>query len=202
MGGMATIINVISSQRKLKQNEHFDAETLNRVDLQTVTVIYDLYYPEVYKYIRYRLGDATLAKDLASEVFVRFLEAFWSKLASISNLHAWLISTANHVVSDHFRLLYHSPVEEMPEEVEVSDPIVDMSRKQLEDEIQKNERKRAFRKAFARLSIQQQHVLALRFGLGFSLEQTAEYMGKNVNSVKSLQFRALESLQRHIEGVK
>ena len=45
---------------------------------------------------------------------------------------------------------------------------------------------------------EQQNVLALRFGQGYSLEETASLLEKKVNAVKALQFRALAALQRQI----
>jgi RNA polymerase sigma-70 factor (ECF subfamily) len=51
------------------------------------------------------------------------------------------------------------------------------------------------------LTAEQQHVLALRFGQGYSLEETAAFMDKNVNAVKALQFRALAALQRELGEV-
>jgi DNA-directed RNA polymerase specialized sigma24 family protein len=44
-------------------------------------------------------------------------------------------------------------------------------------------------------------VLALRFGLGFSLDETAAQMKKNANAIKALQFRALAALQRQMGEV-
>jgi RNA polymerase sigma-70 factor (ECF subfamily) len=55
--------------------------------------------------------------------------------------------------------------------------------------------------AYARLTSEQQDVLALRFGQGYSLEETALHMKKKVNAVKALQFRALAALQRQIGEV-
>jgi RNA polymerase sigma-70 factor (ECF subfamily) len=55
--------------------------------------------------------------------------------------------------------------------------------------------------AYARLTAEQQHVLALRFGQGYSLEETATFMDRNVNAVKALQFRALAALQRGLGEV-
>jgi RNA polymerase sigma-70 factor (ECF subfamily) len=46
------------------------------------------------------------------------------------------------------------------------------------------------------LTGEQQHVLALRFGGAYSLEETAVLVGSNVNAIKALQFRALQSLRR------
>lgn len=57
------------------------------------------------------------------------------------------------------------------------------------------------RYALTLLTEEQQQVLALRFGQGYSLEETATRMEKNVNAVKALQFRALASLQRQIGEV-
>jgi len=42
-------------------------------------------------------------------------------------------------------------------------------------------------------------VLALRFGQGFSLEETANSMKIKVNYVKQLQFRALAALHLEME---
>ena len=50
------------------------------------------------------------------------------------------------------------------------------------------------------LTTDQQHVLALRFGSGCSLAETAEIMGKKPNAIKQLQFRALAALRKNIEG--
>jgi RNA polymerase sigma-70 factor (ECF subfamily) len=57
------------------------------------------------------------------------------------------------------------------------------------------------RAAIQRLTAEQQAVLALRFGGGFSVEQTAEALSKSVSAVKALQFRALEALRRTLVEV-
>ena len=54
------------------------------------------------------------------------------------------------------------------------------------------------RAALSQLTPDQQHVLALRFGSGCSLKETAEMMGKQPNAIKQLQFRALTALKRHL----
>jgi RNA polymerase sigma-70 factor (ECF subfamily) len=58
------------------------------------------------------------------------------------------------------------------------------------------------RAAIRRLTPKQQEVLALRFGDGFSVEQTAEATHKSVPAVKSLQLRALDSLRRWLAEVE
>jgi RNA polymerase sigma-70 factor (ECF subfamily) len=46
------------------------------------------------------------------------------------------------------------------------------------------------------LTSAQQHVLALRFSQGLSIEETARLMHKTIGAVKVLQFRALEAVRK------
>jgi RNA polymerase sigma factor (sigma-70 family) len=71
----------------------------------------------------------------------------------------------------------------------------------LASEVDQREQNRVVNEAYARLTAEQQHVLALRFGQGYSLEETATCMDKNVNAVKALQFRTLAALQRGLGEV-
>ena len=82
---------------------------LQKLDSQVIGAVYDKYFPEVYRYVYYRLGDQTLAEDIASDVFVRLLEAAQGRRAPQTNLRAWLISTASHAVMDHLRRKYRRP---------------------------------------------------------------------------------------------
>jgi RNA polymerase sigma factor (sigma-70 family) len=60
---------------------------------------------------------------------------------------------------------------------------------------------RALRQALAKLPADQQHLLAVRFAEGCSLEETAQATGSDPDVVKSLQLRALDSLRsRLVEG--
>jgi RNA polymerase sigma-70 factor (ECF subfamily) len=68
-------------------------------------------------------------------------------------------------------------------------------------EVDLREQKQQVQGALAQLTPEQQHVLALRFGQGYSIEETAAILNKNINAVKALQFRALSSLQRQIGEV-
>ena len=68
-------------------------------------------------------------------------------------------------------------------------------------EIDQREQNELVNSAYAQLTPEQQNVLALRFGQGYSLEETPNLLNKNVNAVKALQFRALASLQREVGEV-
>jgi RNA polymerase sigma-70 factor (ECF subfamily) len=164
---------------------------LQNLDSQTIGAIYDQYFTEVYRYARYRLSDDTAAEDIASDVFVRLLEAVQKKQGPQSSLRGWLIATASNAVNDHLRRHYRRPVEALSESMPDGAPSVNF-------EVDSRERNKMVQTAYAQLTTEQQHVLALRFGQGYSLEETANHLKKNVNAVKALQFRALAALQRQI----
>ena len=46
------------------------------------------------------------------------------------------------------------------------------------------------------LTEEQQHIIILRFQEEFSLQETAEIVGKTVNAVKALQNRAVQKLRQ------
>lgn len=176
-----------------KDDSHlFDG--LFKLDPQTVGDIYDRFFSDVYRYVRYRINDDALAEDIASDVFVRLLEASQKKRGPQSNLKGWLISTASNIVNDHLRRQYRRPTEAL------SETLPDHT-SNVHNEVALREQNRVVKKAYAQLTSEQQDVIALRFGQGYSLEETASHMKKKVNAVKALQFRALASLQRLIGEV-
>ncbi len=169
-------------------------QQLQNLDAQTLGAVYDKYFPEVYRYILYRIGEETLAEDIASDVFMRLLEAIQDGRSPKSNLKGWLIGTASHIVTDHLRRKYRRPTEE------ITDSFADLGPGPAA-EVDQREQDRAVKQAYTQLTPEQQQVLAFRFGQGYSLEETASLMNKNVNAIKALQFRALASLQREIGEV-
>src|SRR5687768_6233222 len=175
-------------------NEQRALKGLRKLDSQSIGAIYDQYFSEVYRYIRYRLNDDAVAEDIASDVFVRLLEAAQKKQGPQTSLKGWLIATASNAVNDHLRRQYRRPVEALSESMPDRGPSVHF-------EVDAREQNRTVQTAYAQLTSDQQHVLALRFGQGYSLEETANHLKKNVNAVKALQFRALAALQRQIGEV-
>lgn len=175
-------------------NEKRAIDGLEKLDSQSIGAIYDQYFPEVYRYVRYRVSDESIAEDIASDVFVRLMEASQKKKGPQTNLRGWLFATASNAVNDYHRRHYRRPVEAL------SDAMPDASTS-VHSQVDLREQNRAVQMALAQLTAEQQHVLTLRFGEGYSLEETALVLNKNTNAVKALQFRALASLQRYIGEV-
>lgn len=172
-----------------------ELEGLQKLDSQAIGAVYDRYFSDVYRFVYYRLNDDQVAEDISSDVFMRLLEAVNKRRGPQTNLKGWLLATASHAVADHLRQVYRRPTEELPE------TIPDGAAPALTDEVDHREMVASVRHAYDRLTPEQQNVLALRFGDGYSLDETAEVLQKNVNAVKALQFRALAALQRLIGEV-
>jgi RNA polymerase sigma-70 factor (ECF subfamily) len=160
---------------------------LRQLEPQALGALHDRYFPELYRYARYRLGDSDSAEDAASEVFLRLLEAIHGARGPRSSLRGWLYGTLRHIVDDHYRAAYARAETEPPAVPDSDAP---------DTAFEVAERQRQVRRAMSQLTSEQQHVLALRFGGAYSLQETAELMGRNVNAVKALQFRALQALRR------
>lgn len=185
----------LSSNSMSTLNEHQEIIGLQKLDSQVISAVYDRYFPDVYRYVYYRLGDQQVAEDITSDVFVRLLEAAKARGGPRSSLKGWLISTASHVVTDHLRRMYRRPTQGLAE------IMIDDFAASVTEEVEQRQQTDAMQKAFTQLTSEQQHVLSLRFGDGYSLEETASLMEKKVNAIKALQFRAVASLQRLIGEV-
>jgi RNA polymerase sigma-70 factor, ECF subfamily len=175
--------------------EQTELESLKNLDSQVIGAVYDRYFADVYRFVFYRLNDERAAEDISSDIFVRLLEAVKKRRGPRTNLKGWLLSTASHAVTDHLRQAYRHPTEVLP------DMIPNGAAAALTDEVDRREMVRSIQQAYVRLTAEQQNVLALRFGDGYSLEETANVMKKSLNAVKALQFRALAALQRNIGEV-
>ena len=174
--------------------DQHELDGLRDLDAQVISAVYDRYFLDVFRYVRYRIGDEQAAEDITSDVFVRLLEASQRGRGPRTNLKAWLLGTASHIATDHIRRAYRGPTQEISDNM--FDPLA-----APHTEIERRESERTIRNAMKKLTPEQQHVLALRFGEGYSIEETAAVMNKKINAVKALQFRALASLQRGIEEV-
>lgn len=172
-------------------DEQSALDGLRKLNSQAIGAIYDQYFPEIYRYVRYRVGDDSVAEDIASDVFMRLIESAQKKQGPTTNIKGWLIATASNAVNDYLRRQYRRPTEELDETMADDGSSVHA-------EVDQREENKIVQMAFARLTSEQQQVLTLRFGMGYSLEQTATIMKKNVNAIKALQFRALTALQRQI----
>ena len=166
-----------------------------RMDSAALARIHDRHYPEIYRYVRFRLEDEHVAEDITAEVFVRLIDALHKQRGPDLNLRGWLFGTASNLVNDHLRSRYAKKEERLDETFQMSPDA------QPDKKFEETWRQEQVRKALGQLTAEQQHVLSLRFTEDRSLEETAEIIGKSITAVKALQFRAVAALRRMLDQV-
>lgn len=165
-------------------------------DQNAIMEIYERYFAPVYQFIRLRTNDAALAEDLASEVFVKLVNALRGRNAPRQSLRGWLFKVARSELYRHFGRDRHYPTETLEEWIPASDE------NQPEVQYIRSLHVERARAALRLLTPEQQEVLILRFGQALSLEETAAVMGKNVGAIKSLQSRAVSALRQVLSDMR
>jgi RNA polymerase sigma-70 factor (ECF subfamily) len=164
------------------------------LDKEALASIFDEYAPALYKYLL-RLGtNPQEADQMVGDVFARLLDKFAEGKGPRKNLRSYLFQIAYHLVVDYSRERQRAAPLEVADTVrEEMKPIQSMAEEKmlLEELSTVMERE---------LTEDQRSVLVLRFQEDFSLKETADIIGKNVNAVKALQNRGVNKLRQVLAG--
>ena len=158
-----------------------------RFDTRVLAQIYDVYSPELYRYSVRLLGDPSLAEDCVAETFSRFLKALRAKRGPKDHLKAYLYRIAHNWIVDYYR--------RTPDVIELKD-FHQSNDITPEQETSLRIRQAQVRDAIGQLTPDQQRVIALKYLEGWKNEEIAQVLKKPVGAIKSLQHRALASLER------
>ncbi|MFQ5813533.1 MAG: sigma-70 family RNA polymerase sigma factor [Anaerolineae bacterium] len=161
-------------------------------DLSAFARLYEHYYQDIYNYIRYRVPDTPVAEDLASEVFLKALESIDSFTFRGLPLSVWLFRIARNLMVDYFRSRPSRPDLPLREELLPAEggPSDVFERKLTQQQLTRG---------LSHLTGDQQEVIILKFVDGLSNTEVAQILGKSEGAIKSLQHRALNSLNRILE---
>jgi RNA polymerase sigma-70 factor (ECF subfamily) len=163
-------------------------DAVGSMDKEALGEVFDEYAPILYKYmLRLGLGQQE-ADHSVGDVFARLLEKVAEGKGPRTNLRAYLFQTAYHLVVDRSRARKRVAPLEIAESAEGETKSIPA---QAEETMQIE----ALSAAMEHLSDDQRNVIVLRFQEGFSLKETAEIVGKNVNAVKALQNRGVNKLR-------
>ena len=161
-------------------------------DREALEALYLLHFDRIYSYLHMSVGNRHDAEDLTTQTFLKMLEAIGRFRWRSAPFSAWLFRIAHNLAMDHFRTTKRwQPEEEVPEPegAEASS---------AEDEALQSIGRRSMLELIENLSHDQQQVLTLKFVFNFSNGEAATILGKTEGAVKSLQHRALTSLQKQV----
>jgi RNA polymerase sigma-70 factor, ECF subfamily len=162
-------------------------------DRDALEELYLIHFDRIYGYLHVSVGNRPDAEDLTTQTFVKMLESIGKFRWQSAPFSAWLFRIAHNLAMDHFRASKRwQPEEEVPEPP--PDESTSAEAGALESIGQKS-----MLELIEDLSAEQRQVLILKFVFNFSNAEAATILGKSEGAIKSLQHRALVSLQKQLE---
>jgi len=163
-----------------------------KLDEEALTAIFDEFAPAIYKYTLRLCHDPIVADNIVGDVFAQLLEQFAAGKGPRTNLRSYLYQTAYHLVVDRSRYNQHTaPLEVATNLHEKGRPAPTQT--QIEERVLMEGLVTAMN---SELTEDQRHVIILRFLEDFSLKETAEIVGKDVNNIKVIQNRGIAKLRK------
>jgi len=150
--------------------------------------LYELYFDKIYTYIYYKTFNHPLTEDLTSETFMKVLKSL-DKFECKENrsFSAWIFKIAQNVVNDYYRAKKeYIDIEKITNHSAIKTP---------EDELFDKIEKDILKKAFSKLTKEQQEVVILRYGANMKLNEIAKMKNKSDVAIRALFFRAIHSLK-------
>ena len=162
-------------------------------DRDALEELYLIHFDRIYSYLHVSVGNRHDAEDLTTQTFLKMLEKIGSFKWQSAPFSAWLFRIAHNLAMDHFRSRRRwQPEEEVPEPPGEEEPSAEL-------EAMRTIGRESMLKLIDRLSPEQQQVLTLKFVFNLPNAEVAAILDKTEGAIKSLQHRALVSLQKQIE---
>ena len=161
-------------------------------DREALEELYLIHFDRIYSYLHVSVGNRHDAEDLTTQTFLKMLEKIGSFKWQSAPFSAWLFRIAHNLAMDHFRARKRvQPEEEVPEPAGSEEPSAEL-------EAMKSIGRQSMIELIDKLSPEQQQVLTLKFVFNFPNADVAKILDKTEGAIKSLQHRALASLQKQL----
>ena len=161
-------------------------------DSDAFAFFYDKYVKSIYRFIYIRVGSKQAAEDLTQDVFLKMWQHLVDK-KNVRSFQAFIFRIARNTVVDHYRASKAElPLEYMPESVEIIEEAILSVDKNMDAEI--------LLKEIAKLKVEYQEILLLRYVEDMSVDDIAHVMDKDKNNVRVTVHRALNKLKTITKG--
>ncbi len=161
-------------------------------DRDALEELYLIHFDRIYSYLHVSVGNRHDAEDLTTQTFLKMLEKIGTFKWQSAPFSAWLFRIAHNLAMDHFRAGRRwQPEEEVPEPPGEEEPSAELKAMQTIG-------RESMLRLIDHLSPEQQQVLTLKFVFNLPNAEVAAILDKTEGAVKSLQHRALVSLQKHV----
>jgi RNA polymerase sigma-70 factor, ECF subfamily len=165
-------------------------------DREALEELYLLHFDRIYSYLHMSVGNRHDAEDLTTQTFMKMLESIKRFRWQSAPFSAWLFRIAHNLAMDHFRASRRwQPEEEVPEPPGESEPSAEFTAFHSIG-------RQSMLELIEELSQEQQQVLTLKFVFNLPNGEVATILGKTEGAIKSLQHRALVSLQKQLANTE
>jgi RNA polymerase sigma-70 factor (ECF subfamily) len=162
-------------------------------DRAALEELYLIHFDRIYSYLHMSVGSKHDAEDLTTQTFMKMLESIGRFRWQSAPFSAWLFRIAHNLAMDHFRARRRwQPEADVPEPPGEAEPSAEL-------EAMQSIGRQSMLELIDTLSPEQQQVLTLKFVFNFPNADVAKILDKTEGAIKSLQHRALASLQKQIQ---
>ena len=162
-------------------------------DRAALEELYLIHFDRIYSYLHVTVGNRHDAEDLTTQTFLKMLESIGRFRWQSAPFSAWLFRIAHNLSMDHFRARRRwQPEEEVPEPYDSEEPSAEL-------EAMQSIGRQSMLELIDTLSHEQQQVLTRKFVFNFANADAAKILDKTEGAIKSLQHRALASLQKQLQ---
>ena len=159
------------------------------LDQKALATIFDLYSSSLYKFSSRLLHDPVQSDQMVAAVFEQLVTDLSAGEGPRTNIRSYLYQIAYRLIVQRFRDIHpHSHLE-----VAIRTPEKDKPASQINE---RGTMEALLTSMNSELSEDQRIVIILRFLEDFSLKETAEIIGKDVNNVKVIQNRGIARLKK------
>ena len=149
--------------------------------------VYDTYFDQINRYLRYRVSNTWDADDLTAQVFTKAFEHF-DQCRQRERIGAWIFQIAHNTYVDYLR--------KRKEHLPLDEHILQTNTwAQPEDTALACEEVEELKKCLQELSQEQRDVLLLRYFGDLKYNQIALVLNKKDATVKTVGFRAMQKLR-------
>lgn len=151
---------------------------------EVALMLFEKYGDEVYRYVRYTIGEPSDTEDVVQEIFLRVLQS-WKRFNHKSKPKTWLWSITNNCIREHLRRAGRQRAGNVPldgEFVDESEPGQELTMNQLEESIQQ-------------LNVSQRQVFIERVIHQKNTVETAKTLGWSHTKVRTTLHRAMNKIR-------
>jgi len=161
-----------------------------RTDNNAFKILYNFYFPKIYRYILKRVGDKEIAEDIVSTTFLKVFTCLEKYSYQGHSFGAWVYRIATNNLIDYYRKKPKQAIN-----IENIEDLKDDRNPEPGNTFDKEKEKEKTRKMLEFLPSRYQEVIYLKFFANMTSNEISKIMNITENNMRVLVFRALKKIR-------